>query len=206
MYKRYLLVPIFALAGLYVWYVHFNYRFEVIDKNKVYKSAAIPPKELSAYLRKYNIKTVVDLRDGGSYSDLNPVNQSEIDAEARVIAKIANVEHINIPSPQVPTRETLTRFLTVINDKNAYPILIHCHHGTGRAQIYSAIYRIEMLKMANEEARAKTRWITEMPGYKSSFARTKEKGEFLALYHPSEQGPKSTRDTLHASLYGLTIQ
>jgi hypothetical protein len=200
------LLPIFIGVGVYVWYVHFHYRFETIDENKVYKSAAIPPDELAYYLQKHHIKTVIDLRDGGSYSELNPVNQSEIDAEAAAIAKIGGVEHINIPSPQVPTRETLTRFLTVMNDKNAYPVLIHCYHGTGRAQMYSALYRIEYLKMSSEEARLKTRLVTQMAGYKSSFSPSKEKGIFLAKYTSSIFGEVSTLATLPPSSFELTMK
>lgn len=196
MLKKLLLIPVVIFAGLYVWYVHFNYRFETIDEHKVYKSAAIPPDQLPDYLKKYHIKTVVDLRDGGSYNNLNPVNQSEIDAEAKVIANINGVKHINIPSPQVPTKKTLSQFLNVINDPKAYPILIHCYHGTGRAQIYSALYRIEKLNMSNDEARKKTRWITEMPGYDSAFATTKEKGAFLVDYVPSKYENNSTVMTL----------
>lgn len=207
MKKRWLFfLPVFIGITSYVWYVHFHYRFETIDENKVYKSAAIPPDELSYYLKKHNIKTVIDLRDGNSYNDLNPVNQAEIEAEAAAIAKISGVEHVNIPSPQVPTRETLTRFFTVLDDKNAYPILIHCYHGTGRAQMYSALYRIEYLKMKNEEARQHTRFITEIPGYRSSFALTKEKGSFLAQYVPRVFGNVSTMASLPPSYYELSMK
>lgn len=194
-----LLLPLFFGVGVYVWYVHFHYRFETIDENKVYKSAAIPPDKLAYYIRKHHIKTVIDLRDGGSYSDLNPVNQSEIDAEAAAVAKLSGVEHINIPSPQVPTRETLTRFLTVLDDKSVYPVLIHCYHGTGRAEMYSALYRIEYLHMSAEDARLKTRLIAEMPGYKSSFALSKEKGIFLSHYIPRKAGETSTLAILPSS-------
>jgi len=162
MKKIVLAFPIIIGVSVYVWYVNFHYRFETIDENKVYKSAAIPPEKLPYYIQKYNIKTVIDLRDGNHYDELNPVKQNEIDKEAKALASLKGVEHINIPSPQVPTRDTLTRFLTVINDQNAYPILIHCYHGTGRAQIYSALYRIEKLQMSNKEARLKTGCITEM--------------------------------------------
>jgi len=207
MKKRILLLfPIFIGATVYVWYVHFNYRFETIDENKVYKSAAIPPHELASYLQKHHIKTVIDLRDGGSYTDLNPVNQHEIDAEAAAIAKIPGVEHINIPSPQVPTRETLTRFFTVLNDKSVYPVLIHCYHGTGRAEMYSALYRIEYLHMSTEEARLKTRFITEMPGYKSSFSLLKEKGIFLSHYTPRNFGETSTLAMLPPSSFELSMK
>lgn len=207
MKKRwFFLLSVFIGVASYVWYVHFHYRFETIDDHKVYKSAAIPPDELDYYLKKHNIKTVIDLRDGNSYDDLNPVNQAEIDAEAAAIGKISGVEHVNIPSPQVPTRETLTRFFTVLDDKNAYPILIHCYHGTGRAQMYSALYRIEYLKMKNEDARQRTRFITEMPGYRSSFSVGKEKGIFLTHYVPRVFGERSTLSSLTPTFYELTMK
>ncbi len=207
MKKRLLLfLPLFAGISAYVWYVHFNYRFETIDENKVYKSAAIPPEELASYIQKYHIKTVIDLRDGGSYSDLNPVNQSEIDAEASTIAQLSGVEHINIPSPQVPTRETLTRFFTVMDDKSVYPVLIHCYHGTGRAQMYAALYRIEYLSMLPNEARLKTHWIPESLGYKSSFAPSKDKGAFLVAYHSRNSLNTSTLATLPASNFELSMK
>jgi len=204
--KWFILLPVFIGIASYVWYVHFHYRFETIDKNKVYKSAAIPPDELAYYLQKHHIKTVIDLRDGGSYNELNPVNQSEIDAEAAAISKIPGVEHINIPSPQVPTRETLTRFLTVMDDKSVYPVLIHCYHGTGRAEMYSALYRIEYLKMKNDEARLKTRLITEMMGFKSSFSPSKAKGSFLSHYTPRVFGEISTLAALPPSSFELSMK
>lgn len=189
-------IPILFGAIFYVWYVHFNYRFETIDENKVYKSAAIPPQKLPSYIKEHNIKTVIDLRDGGSFNDLNPVNQKEIDEEANAIAKLSGVQHINIPSPQVPTKKTLTKFFEVLDNNASYPILIHCYHGTGRAEIYSALYRIEYTKMSNDEARKKTRLITELPFYKSSFATNKDKGKFLIEYKPRALGEQSTLNKL----------
>ena len=193
------LLPLFVSASVYIWFVHFHYRFETIDENKVYKSAAIPPDEIAYYIQKKHIKTVIDLRDGGSFSRLNPVNQGEIDAEAAAISRLPGVNHINIPSQQVPNRETLTRFFTVMDTKDAYPVLILCHHGTGRAEMYSALYRIEYLNMPNEDARGKTRLVTEMPGYKSSFSTIKPKGEFLLHYAPRDTGKMSTLTLLSQS-------
>lgn len=192
-------VTLLVGIGYYVWYVHFNYRFETIDTNKVYKSAAIPPEKLGNYIKEHNIKTVIDLRDGGTgaYSELNPVNQKEIDAEAEAIAKLQGVKHINIPSPQVPTKQTLTKFFEVLDNNTSYPVLIHCHHGTGRAEIYSALYRIEYEKTTNEEARKLTRLVTEIPLlYKSSFAPNKDKGKFLIEYKPRSLGNDATVNQL----------
>ena len=107
-----------------------------------------------------------------------------------------NINHINIPSGQVPTKKTLTKFFEILDDKTNYPVLIHCYHGTGRAEIYSAIYNIEYEKLSNQEARRKTRFIVEGFGYKSSFSNGKKKGDFLINYKPRSVGKNSTINSL----------
>jgi hypothetical protein len=39
-----------------------------------------------------------------------------------------------------------------MDNSDNYPVLIHCF-GTGRAEMYSALYRIEYEKFTNEAAR-----------------------------------------------------
>ncbi|MBU1668294.1 dual specificity protein phosphatase family protein [bacterium] len=194
---------VILLVGIayYVWHVHFNYRFEEISKDKVYKSALIAPEKLESFLLKNNIKTVVDLLDPGVQDRLNPAKQAEIDAEDKAVSEInakhnLNIQHVNIPSGQVPNKETLTKFFEVLDKKENYPVLIHCYHGTGRAQMYSALYRIEYENWKNVDARAKTRVVVEGLGYRSSFSDGKEKGDFLMNYQPRSIGENSTLSQL----------
>ena len=193
-----IILKVFALvitvfASYYIWHVHFNYRFEEISEGKVYKSALIKDFDTMDNLLVDNkIKTVIDLLHPGVQDALNPAKQREIDTEDKYIKQInkkhnLNIKHINIPSGQVPTKETLKRFFKILDDESNYPVLIHCYHGTGRAQIYSALYRLEYEKWTNEEARAKTRFIVEGFGYRSSFADGKEKGDFLMNYKPRQK-------------------
>ncbi|WP_345973538.1 fused DSP-PTPase phosphatase/NAD kinase-like protein [Sulfurimonas diazotrophicus] len=189
-----------AAGGLYTWYVYGHYRFETIDPERVYKSALIAPERLEDFLIPHHIKTVVDLLDPGIQDALNPAQQKEIDAEAAAIARInetygTQIRHVNIPSRQVPTKETLTQFFKVLDDNASYPVLIHCYHGMGRAVIYSALYRIEYLKWQNEKAREWTRPLpimVESRLYHSSFARGHSKGDFLIHYMPRRKGEAST--------------
>jgi len=192
---------ILAIGAYYVYHVHFDYRFEEISKDKVYKSALISPSRLESYLLDKKIKTVIDLMDPGVQDALNPAKQIHIDAEDDAISKInkknnLNIKHVNIPSGQVPTKETLSRFFEVLDDKENYPVLIHCYHGTGRAQMYSALYRVEYEGWKNEDARQKTRFIVEGFGYKSSFSKGRGKGNFLIEYRPRNKGRESTLNTL----------
>ena len=197
-----LLAVIVLVAGAYyVWHVNLNYRFEEISKDKVYKSRLIAPDKLGSYLKEYKIKTVIDLIDPNKHEGLNTGKLNNIQAEAAAVTKYdkennADVVHVNIPSGQVPTKETLTKFFQVLDNNASYPVLIHCYDGTGRAPMYSAIYRIEYEKMSNADARAKTRVVVEGFGYRSSFADGKEKGDFLMHYKPRSEGKDATINQL----------
>jgi protein tyrosine phosphatase (PTP) superfamily phosphohydrolase (DUF442 family) len=194
-------IVLLLAVGYYVWHVHFNYRFETISENKVYKSALIDPSKLESFLVENKIKTVIDLLDAGVQDALNPAKQAEIDAEDRAVEEInkknnLNIKHINIPSGQVPNKKTLSKFFEVLDNPKNYPVLIHCYHGTGRAQIYSALYRIEYEKWSNADARAKTRVVVDGLGYHSSFSDGRSKGDFLMSYKPRSEGTQSTLNML----------
>ncbi len=214
-----MLKKIFKIIGLlvllggasYVWHIHFNYRFEEISKDKVYKSALIAPDKLEGFLIDNKIKTVIDLLDPGVQDKLNPAMQKDINDEELAILDVNNkynlsIKHINIPSRQLPTYETLEKFYEVLDDKSNYPVLIHCYHGTGRAQIYSAIYRLEYEGWKNEDARAKTRVLVEGFGYRSAFSKGKRKGDFLINYKPRSSDEESTVKKLKNKKYLQNIK
>ena len=166
------------LASFYIYQVHFNYRFTEIAENKVYKSAAIPPEDIGDYIKKYNIKTVIDLREGTVIDPLNPSFNVDIVKERAAVNAIEGVKHINIASKQIPNDENLEAFFSLLDDEATYPVLIHCHHGIGRAGLYSALYRIKYEGLSNEEARKKTGLITAF----SSFDNGTPKGEWIKAF------------------------
>jgi protein tyrosine/serine phosphatase len=92
----------------------------------------------------------------------------------------------------VPPGETLARFFKVLDEEEAYPVLIHCHHGTGRAELYSSLYLIEYEGWSNADARARTRLVIAFADYRSSFADGEPKGGFLMNYKARKLGKEST--------------
>lgn len=197
------LLGIIALVAIayYVWHVHFNYRFETISEDKVYKSGLIAPDKLEEYLVENKIKTVIDLLDPGVQDALNPAKQAHVDAEDVAINAInekhdLNINHVHIPSGQVPSKKTLTKFFEVLDKEENYPVLIHCYHGTGRAAIYSALYRVEYENWSNEDARMQTRVLVEGLGYRSAFSEGRGKGDFLIHYQARNLEDNSTLSML----------
>ena len=178
---------LFIIIAYRVWFVFINYRFDVVDEGKVYKSALINPNKIDSFIVNNHIKTVIDLLEPKLSDKLNPGTLDDVLQEDLAIKKIntkyhLNVTHANIPSAQVPKAKQLKAFFKILDNSSNYPVLIHCYHGTGRTELYSALYNIEYKNMSNEEARSKTRFIVESPFHDSSFASSRSKGVFLINY------------------------
>ena len=173
------LAVVLIFVGKYVYDMNINHNFETITDGKVYKSGVIPPDEIESYVKKYKIKSIVDLRFPGT-SDLvnNPEIPAELTAEKDAVAKIPGVNYFNDGSDQVPNQQNLDIFYKIMDDKANYPVLIHCYHGIGRAEMYSALYRIEYENFTNEQARHGVRPIIKW----SSFDDGTPKGEYLKAY------------------------
>lgn len=184
-----LAVFVFALilAGREIYVVNINHNFGAITEGKVYKSGVIPPDELEEYIKKNNIKSVVDLRFPGTGDDVNnPEIPEELSAEREAIAKIQGVNYFNNGSDQVPTQANVDSFLKIMDNPDNYPVLIHCYHGIGRAELYSALYKIEYEGMDPDKARTSTRLLTKW----SSFDDGTPKGEYLKAYQPRAKASK----------------
>ena len=156
-----------------------NHNFKVISEGKVYKSGVIPPDKIAYFVKEHNIKSIIDLRFPGTGDDVNnPEIPKELVAEKAAAAKIEGLNYFNIGSDQVPKPHNLEAFFKVMDNPANYPVLIHCFHGVGRAEMYSAIYRIEYENWDRDEARTETRLLTKF----SSFDLGKPKGDFLHNY------------------------
>lgn len=172
------------LVCKYVYDMNINHNFETITEGKVYKSAVIPPDQIASYVEKYHIKSIVDLRMPGTNDlVLNPEMPGELQAERIAVAKIGGVNYFSNPSEQVPNEENIAIFTKIMNNKDNYPVLIHCYHGTGRAEMYAALYRIEYENFTNEAARQGVRALIKF----SSFDDGTPKGEYLKGYKSRKQ-------------------
>lgn len=174
-----LLAVVLIVVGKYLYDTNINHNFKAVTEGKVYKSGAIPIDQLPGYIEKYNIKSVIDLRFPGT-DDLvnNPEIPEQLTAEKDAIDKIEGVTYYNIGSEQIPDDETVGRFLKVMDDELNYPVLIHCHHGEGRAVLFSSIYRMEYENMPNEDARKNSRTIVKF----GNFDHGTSKGEYVKNY------------------------
>lgn len=181
--KKYALILFSALVlsavGYYVYQTHVNHNLVVVAEGKFYKTSAMDPDDLIDFVEKYKIKTVIDLRMPGLEDRvLNPEEPGELELEKKALEKLPNVSYVNLPTPQVPEDHTVDKFIELLENPDVYPVLVHCYHGTGRANMFSSIYRIEFEGYSSEEARKKSRFFVPF----SSFDHGTPKGEYLKAY------------------------
>jgi protein tyrosine phosphatase (PTP) superfamily phosphohydrolase (DUF442 family) len=106
----------------------------VVVSGRVYRSAQFKPAELEEHVRKYGIRTVVNLR--GRFPEEVYINQSKVIQKLGISQEDVTSSANRLPSPMEIRR------LFEIFDRAEYPILIHCKQGADRTGLAAALYQM----------------------------------------------------------------
>jgi protein tyrosine/serine phosphatase len=114
--------------------------FGKIDEQ--YFRGAQPKNQDYADLAALGIKTVINLTD----SDTAP--------NEKVMLQKAGMKYYQIPmdSHTPPTDSQLVEFLRLVNDRESYPVYVHCAAGKHRTGVMTAIYRMTKHKWTADQA------------------------------------------------------
>jgi len=127
------------------------YHLATVTPRVLYRSGNLPPKSLDKVLDQCRIRTLVDLcmpYEKERWEDWDWALEEER------ICREKDVNLVNIPivSDTPPNEEQISEWLSLLLDKNAHPILVHCRHGVVRTGMLVAVYEMEFSKKSNEEA------------------------------------------------------
>jgi len=164
------LVLLLAAGRLGYWSMA-EHRFTAITPHQLYQSAQMPPEQLLRVAAKHGIRTVIDLRTSEQ--------AEEIETERLALAD-SELNYVHLPMLHDPAEETVRQFLEIVGDPANRPVLIHCHHGTGRSVLLSSVFRVEFENWDNETARR----AVEPLHWRGNFAPDAPKGQYLLAYRP----------------------
>ncbi len=130
-----LLTAVLFLPASYFIYMEEQGNFHVITPGEAYRSAQLDRDELKHYIRKYNIKSIINLRGkraGRSWYQ-----------EELLVSKQFNCRHydLSLPADQSPSREQL-KALRHLFENAPRPILLHCKAGADRAGLAAALWKV----------------------------------------------------------------
>ena len=104
--------------------------FGVVEQGILYRSAQPHPATLP-WLRRYGIKSVVNLRE----------QQYDDGAWALSVLGFENYLQIPIDNYAPPTDAQAQEFLQFVQDQRNWPVLVHCAEGKGRTGVLVALTR-----------------------------------------------------------------
>lgn len=120
--------------------------FQEVDDH-VYRSAQ-PTREGFSSLSKLGIQTVIDLREPGDRS-----------ATERKWVTDAGMRYVSVPmyGMSTPSNESVLKVLSLLEDRGAGPVFVHCKRGADRTGGVIACYRIEHDHWKNAQALSEAR-------------------------------------------------
>lgn len=109
--------------------------FYEVEPGKLYRSKQLTGGHLDSYIKKYGIKSVINLRGINKnkkwwQNEKNAVLKNEVD-----------FYNISMSAVRLPGRENILKLMKIY-DHAKYPILVHCQGGADRTGLAVAFYKI----------------------------------------------------------------
>ena len=106
----------------------------VVASGVLYRSGHLAPADLAETIRRYNLKTVVNLRKDVKFASAG------LDEKAWVEER--GLRYVYLPAQDVTDPAQVRAFLEIVTRRENQPVLAHCHHGKSRTGVFVAAYRI----------------------------------------------------------------
>jgi len=106
----------------------------VVASGVLYRSGHLGPADLAKTIRRYRLKTVVNLREDVKFASVG------LDEKAWVEER--GLRYVYLPVGSTADLSQVQEFLEIVARPENQPVLTHCHHGKDRTGVLVAAYRI----------------------------------------------------------------
>jgi len=126
-------------------YINEQGNFHPITEGEAYRSGQLDMDEFEYYIKKHNIRSIVNLRGE------NPSKTWY--KEEIMFCDANNIKHydLSLSSSKGPNREDVRKLMEIFNNAPR-PVLIHCLAGADRSGLVAAMWKVIVDKEPKEEA------------------------------------------------------
>lgn len=130
-------------AGGYFYFFFTN--FHEVDRGVLYRSKQMSAAQLDDAIKRYHIKTVVNLRGASP--------KAEWYRDEIRISSLRNVEHLDfrLSATRYLSPRTLDSIITIVASARR-PLIVHCKGGADRAGLISAAWKLKVDNESPQEA------------------------------------------------------
>ncbi len=141
-----LLSIVAVIGGVCLWYLEEQGNFHAITPGEAYRSAQLDRDELEHYIRKYKIRSVINL--------LGKDEKAKWYREEICTCKELKVAHydVKLPSQSAPSEAKIGKLISIFKTAPR-PVLIHCKAGADRSGLAAAIWLVEIDSIPPSRAR-----------------------------------------------------
>jgi protein tyrosine/serine phosphatase len=161
------------LVVVRIWYLEEQGNFHPITAGEAYRSAQLDQDELEHYIRKYAIRSVINLR--GMHDD-EKWYRDEIEICGRL--GVAHYD-LDLSSDKAPAKTEL-RDLLGLFETAPRPVLIHCQAGADRSGLAAALWKLVVDRAPKSVARKQ---LSILYGH-IPFGSTQVLDDFIEKYKP----------------------
>jgi len=139
------LILMMALTGGYIFHVVDQGNFHPITDGEAYRSAQLDRDNLEYYIKRYNIKSILNLRGGNHATDWY--------REELAVSAANHITHYDIAmsSTKEPDENDLKQLMEIFKSAPR-PILIHCKAGADRSGLVAAMWKVIVDQESKPEA------------------------------------------------------
>lgn len=142
----------------------FNKRLREVEPGRVYRGGEMTAEGIADTVARFKIRTVLNLQDDypdpniyQSFWDWRTVKESELCKQLGVRYVLIKPDLIARRSVPAERPGAVDEFLNLMDDKDVYPVLIHCKAGLHRTGVLTAVYRMEYQNWTPDEAYSELR-------------------------------------------------
>jgi protein tyrosine/serine phosphatase len=147
--RRLILSALLGLAfipGWRLYHILLAGNFHVVDTGRCYRGAQPSPAKLADLVRRYGVRTVINLRGVADDEDWYP---DEVNSARELGIKLVDVGMWSNSPPEVDEFRKLIRSLS----EDEGPFFVHCFYGSDRTGLGSALYLLLRTSATLPEAR-----------------------------------------------------
>ncbi len=168
-------------------------RVRVVTPGRFYRGGQMQADALRHFIRENGIRTVINLQNESPDPAVGQgLTESQVCAQMGV--RYVFLEPDLIDRYRVPKERpaAIDHYLQILDDPDAYPVLLHCKAGLHRTGVFTAIYRMEYEGWSLREAHAEL--IRNGFGRAQATARNDYIQQYLITYQPrgAPQPPPTT--------------
>lgn len=151
------------LTAVPIAYYRYGYererRLREVTPGVFYRSGQMTAKGFEVAVARYGLRTIVNLQDEFPDPNVQTGFLSSSSIKETALCSKLGVRYVYIAPDLIPRRHVpeqrpraIDRFLAVLDDPSAYPILIHCKAGLHRTGVMTAVYRMERMGWTPHQA------------------------------------------------------